>query len=724
MIKKLISNLVLILLIFISSFFIILSTIGIETDKFNQLISKKIGQTKNIELELKKIKFKLDVKELRLFLETLQPKIKYNSFSIPTLNVKVYVDFLSLVKANLKIKKINVNLDKLDIVELNELSEFVKPSNFKNFLTNKIKEGNLISEIEIFFNDSGKINNYIIKGNVDNVKANLLDELNLSKTKFNFFADQDDIIIKNISGNLENIEIKNGDIKLNLEKGLKLDSNFNSVINLNDKTLRTYSKFIDKFELSKQLRSLDGNFNNTISLELDNTYKLKNLNYKLFGKLQNSKFNLLKSPKYNFIPKELREIYFSDTQVILNYSPKKFEFKSEGNYSFNNKDYLKFKTDNIFDNKFLKSNTDLDFKESFFLEPINYEKNTTTVANLSIKLEKKKNTINVKELNYVENKNSINITGLELVEGNFSSLKKMNINTSKNNFFVQWGKKILIKGNKFDASNIPKFLSKSDGKNIFNKINKNIEIDFKNIKAPLSEKLQNFRLIGEIQNGKFIKISSKGDFGGDNFLDISMKKDKKTNKRFLEVYSDLSRPLLSEYEFFKGLTGGKLFFTSLIDGTKSNSKLKIENFKVINAPGLIKLLSLADLGGLVDLAEGEGLSFDLLEISMEKNENIFKFNEILALGPSMSVLMEGYQDSKGVTSLRGTLVPAKTLNTIISKIPVIGSIVIPKEVGEGLFGVSFKIKGPKGNIKTSINPLRTLTPRFIQKIVDRNKFSN
>ena len=63
-----------------------------------------------------------------------------------------------------------------------------------------------------------------------------------------------------------------------------------------------------------------------------------------------------------------------------------------------------------------------------------------------------------------------------------------------------------------------------------------------------------------------------------------------------------------------------LLFTSLIDGSKSNSKLKIENFKVINAPGLIKLLSLADLGGLADLAEGEGLSFDLLEIDMEKNK--------------------------------------------------------------------------------------------------------
>ena len=125
--------------------------------------------------------------------------------------------------------------------------------------------------------------------------------------------------------------------------------------------------------------------------------------------------------------------------------------------------------------------------------------------------------------------------------------------------------------------------------------------------------------------------------------------------------------------------------------------------------------------GLADLAEGDCLSFDILEIDMEKNENSLRLNEILALGPSMSVLMEGYQEESGLISLRGTLVPAKTLNKMISKIPLIGDIVIPKEVGEGLFGVSFKMKGTKGKIKTTINPIKTLTPRFIQKILDRNK---
>ena len=50
---------------------------------------------------------------------------------------------------------------------------------------------------------------------------------------------------------------------------------------------------------------------------------------------------------------------------------------------------------------------------------------------------------------------------------------------------------------------------------------------------------------------------------------------------------------------------------------------------------------------------------------------------------------------------------------------MVGEIIIPKEVGEGLFGVSFKIKGEPGNLKTTVNPVRTLTPRFIQKAIEK-----
>ena len=138
---------------------------------------------------------------------------------------------------------------------------------------------------------------------------------------------------------------------------------------------------------------------------------------------------------------------------------------------------------------------------------------------------------------------------------------------------------------------------------------------------------------------------------------------------------------------------------------------------------VIKILSLADFGGLADLAEGEGLSFEKMEIKMNNNKGFLKLDEIYAVGPSISVLMEGYKEETGLTSLKGTLVPAKNLNKFLSKIPVIGKIIIPKEIGEGLFGVSFKLKGMPGKIKTTINPIKSLTPRFITKALEKAKKS-
>ena len=108
---------------------------------------------------------------------------------------------------------------------------------------------------------------------------------------------------------------------------------------------------------------------------------------------------------------------------------------------------------------------------------------------------------------------------------------------------------------------------------------------------------------------------------------------------------------------------------------------------------------------------------------MSTDKGFLKLNELYAVGPSISVLMEGYKEENGLTSLRGTLVPAKNLNKFLSKIPVIGKIIIPEEVGEGLFGVSFKMKGMPGKIKTTINPIKTLTPRFITKALEKSKKS-
>jgi hypothetical protein len=87
-------------------------------------------------------------------------------------------------------------------------------------------------------------------------------------------------------------------------------------------------------------------------------------------------------------------------------------------------------------------------------------------------------------------------------------------------------------------------------------------------------------------------------------------------------------------------------------------------------------------------------------------------------------MMSGYIESEKLVSLRGTLVPATTINRTIASIPLIGDILIGKKAGEGVFGVSFKIKGPPKNLKTTVNPIKTLTPRFITRTIEKIKRNN
>ncbi len=716
-----------ILILFFLSSVIILATIGIETDKLNNFTSKKISQVNNkLNIKLNKIKFKFDIKELSIFLETTNPTITFRENLIPADKIKVYIDFFSLIKTSPQIKKINIASDQIDISEVKDLSKAFKPSNLKDLINNKIEKGKLELNIEFFLSKENTIENFIATGRVIDLEARLREKFQLTETNFNFFADKTDILIKNIFGKIDLINISDGDLRIDLSEAISINSNFLSDLKFKGEFYKKYNKLFPNLKFFENVNYIDVNLNNNLSVYFDKTYKIKKFDFNSVGKAKKIKLNFNQSLQNKYFNEEIKKIELNDTSVKINLSPEKKITSFSGNYALNNEKKLNYR----FNNEIVKDLLKLDFTaqvdQKIELDILNYVKPRGSIANISVNLDKTKKNIKFNKISYKESNNSILLENLIYNNKIIKSFKKISVKTFKdkkinNDFSINSGNKIRIKGSNFDASNLAKQFKKKSNNKLLEQINKEIEIDFENIFSPLSNDLKNFKLIGSIKNGKFEKILSKGDFGGGKFLDISMKNDKNKQLNILEIYSDFPQPLISEYSFFQGLIGGTLLFTSNIQKDLSKSKLKIENFKVKNAPNMVKLLSLADLGGLADLAEGQGISFDTLEINMINEKGFLKFDEIYALGPSISVLMEGYQDKNGLTSLRGTLVPAKTLNKLLSKIPLIGDIIIPKEIGEGFFGISFKMKGMPGKIKTTINPIRTVTPRFIQKIIDKNK---
>tara|TARA_X000000950_G_C13636852_1_gene545884 strand:- start:173 stop:781 length:609 start_codon:yes stop_codon:yes gene_type:complete len=194
-----------------------------------------------------------------------------------------------------------------------------------------------------------------------------------------------------------------------------------------------------------------------------------------------------------------------------------------------------------------------------------------------------------------------------------------------------------------------------------------------------------------------------------------------SNEKITTLYSDIAKPFVNRYKFIKGFEEGNLNFYSIESGKLSNSKLVIDNFKVQEVPALAKLLTLASLQGIADLLTGEGIRFSDFEMTYSNSDNMMEIDELYAIGPAISILMDGYVKTNELISLRGTLVPATTINRTISSIPLIGNILVGKKVGEGVFGVSFKIKGPPKKLKTTVNPVKTLTPRFITRTLEKLK---
>ena len=95
--KKLIYSIFFFIIIFITAAVTYLSTIGYETTKFNQLIREEIKEKEpNIEVLIKRIKIKLDLKKFNLFLVTSKPTIVYQDVKIPVLDIKAYFELFSL----------------------------------------------------------------------------------------------------------------------------------------------------------------------------------------------------------------------------------------------------------------------------------------------------------------------------------------------------------------------------------------------------------------------------------------------------------------------------------------------------------------------------------------------------------------------------------------------------------------------------------------------------
>ena len=726
---KIIIAIILIILLFIGY----VAYFGIETTKFNPIIKDQIKKQNNsLDINLKKVKLHLNLKKASIKIKTKNPTL--------ILNNAIYVD-LEEITSNISIssylqKKFSIKNISL-ISKNNEIKKYIDfYRTFSNksqllFINQIIKDGNVKLNILLNFDQSGKIKkDYKITGIISDTELGLFKYKNIKKLNFNFE-------ITNKNYNLKELVFKFNNVKFNSDflnikskgKFFSIDGNVrNKKSKINkDIILLLYNNNYDNFDFSNT------QFNSTseFSFNIDKKLKIKKLKI-------NSELNLDQLIlKYkldrvkNYINDYNNLIYFKQNKFKIEYKDKNITL--DGSSEF----YLDNKIKNFIDFKIKKNNKKTFFESTLDLTNINiklddlsYYKPKNLDSILKIKGSINNNKVLFNNINYTESKNKILINNLKLEDNKILKVDNFKLNyITKNNFKNQLSlsrknKDYKLIGKSYDSIFLIDSISNSSSNNNFfnnfKNLNSKIIIKIDEVKLDKKNKINNLRGNLLINKNKITDLDITSNYSNNEKLVLSIKKniDKSIVTNF---YSDRAEPFVKKYKFIKGFENGNIIFNSSKINNTSKSRIVIDNFKVKEIPVLAKILTLASLQGIADLLTGEGIRFTDFEMTYVNKGSLMTIEEIYAIGPAISIMMEGYVEGKDLVSLRGTLVPATTINRTISSIPLLGDLLVGKKVGEGVFGVSFKIKGPPKDLKTKVNPIKTLTPRFITRTLEKIK---
>ena len=783
---------------------IYLSTIGIETESFNEQIKNKVNESnKNLQLNLKKIKIKLDPLRLKFNAKTVGATVYYYNKPLELEYIGTEVSLASIIKNKFVSSNLEIGSKSLPLGDLIKFARTAYKGPELFILEKIIKKGHVIFDLKINYDENGKIqDDYEINGIIKDGKIQLLNnysyekinfifnlkkqefkfqEIKFATNKIDFFSSKVNVKQKEdifyIDGNVKNKDTALSKnflkiVKLNLKNlnfdntTFSSDNSFSFEVNKNFKLKNMFLKsnidldqlkynresYISEFfpninediilknhklkvEYSKNLLSIIGegeikleeNFN-----KIDYIFKNNDQSFNIQSNLTLDAISLKKQDFISvFFPSANENINLRNQKLNIKYNNKKLSLAGEG----------KIKVDDEFESiKYListkdkKINFDLDLnldKTDFEVNFFNYKKNNKIDTQLKIDgyYEQDKN-LSLNNLTILEDKNKIEVSNLILNKNNsiinvdYIEFDYLDTENKLNKYSIKRIKKndYDIIGFNLNANTLITNLLKGNDKKRNNIFQNNIALNIKLDEVSLDE----INYISDLKGNLFIKDNSVVDatlsalFDDKKNISFSINSDAENNK-ITTLYSSKAKPLVERYKFIKGFDEGYLDFYSSKKDNISISKLNIYDFKLKELPVLTKILTLASLQGIADILSGEGIRFDEFEMNFKNQGDLMTIDEIYAIGPAISILMSGYVEDDKLISLRGTLVPATTINKTISSIPVLGKILVGDKTGEGVFGVSFKIKGPPKKLETTVNPIKTLTPRFITRTIEKIK---
>ena len=196
--------------------------------------------------------------------------------------------------------------------------------------------------------------------------------------------------------------------------------------------------------------------------------------------------------------------------------------------------------------------------------------------------------------------------------------------------------------------------------------------------------------------------------------------DYESNKKFI-LESNYLPDLISMIGKDLGVSRGSLKIEGQKNDTNNNFEGMIAGNNIVfsDAPFFADFFSLFSLQGLAQKIKDGGIIFDKLNAKYELSDKKLRVIDSLLKGSELGIQFDsviGLDSDYFLTN--GSIIPAYTLNTLITKFPIVGDIITAGSPEDGLIGANFKIENNKsGELEVSYNPISVFVPNIIKNFL-------
>ncbi len=188
----------------------------------------------------------------------------------------------------------------------------------------------------------------------------------------------------------------------------------------------------------------------------------------------------------------------------------------------------------------------------------------------------------------------------------------------------------------------------------------------------------------------------------------------------LSVIADDAGAALKLLDIVGNVVGGRLAITGTANDAEPRRPItghaEISEYRLVRQSALVRLLTIATLTGLADALTGEGFQMYKFIGDFTKTGGRIDIPLARTYGPSLGLTATGFLDyDTDKVDIRGTVVPAYALNSLIGQIPLVGYLLTGGE-GSGMFAVVYSATGKLSEPTIIVNPLSALAPGFLRGV--------